>query len=428
MIFVTVGTHEQQFNRLLEAVDEIISSGVIPEDEKVIVQSGYCTYRMQHATEQHQFIPHDEMLLLIQQARIVITHGGPSSFLPVVQSGKIPIVMPRRSEFHEHVNDHQVDFTHAVEQRLHNIIITNNTHELLLAIQEVSEIQRIGRMQSKPHNKEFCSKLNSVVDSLFINTLPDISIPGQENTVTSMQKSSPLISVVIRTYNEEKHIGDLLESLQKQTFDDYEVIVVDSESTDSTTKIAKQYAANIVSIQKKDFNYSYASNIGVKHSHGKIVCFLSGHSVPVSNTYLEQIAQVFQNNSIGGCYGDVIALPDGSITEKLYNKLGYLKNKIMNRDSDIIIENNIHAGVLSCSNAAILRELLIQHPFVDALGKGGEDVELAYRILKDEYSIARIPSLLVYHSHGLGPIQFFRQLKAWKSMYRAVLEYIRVNP
>ena len=166
MIFVTVGTHEQQFNRLLKAVDEVISSGAIPEDEKVIVQSGYCTYRMQHATEQHQFIPHDEMLSLIQQARIVITHGGPSSFLPVVQAGKIPIVMPRRSEFHEHVNNHQVDFTHAVEQRLHNITFIYTKAELISAIINKEEDTRHQVDTGVSHNREFCFELQNAVREL----------------------------------------------------------------------------------------------------------------------------------------------------------------------------------------------------------------------------------------------------------------------
>lgn len=167
MIFVTVGTHEQQFNRLLEAVDEIISSGAIPEDEKVIVQSGYCTYRMQHATEQHKFIPHDEMLSLIQQARIVITHGGPSSFLPVVQVGKIPIVMPRRSEFHEHVNDHQVDFTREIDARLRTILVTQNVSELENAITQYERISSDRLCQVKSSNQHFNNKLQEIVYDIF---------------------------------------------------------------------------------------------------------------------------------------------------------------------------------------------------------------------------------------------------------------------
>ena len=95
------------------------------------------------------------------------------------------------------------------------------------------------------------------------------------------------ISVVIRTYNEEKHIGEVLESLKNQTYSNFEVIILDSQSTDNTTKIAQSYGVSIKQIEKKKFNYSYASNKCVEYATGDLVCFLSGHSVPKRNNYLE---------------------------------------------------------------------------------------------------------------------------------------------
>lgn len=89
------------------------------------------------------------------------------------------------------------------------------------------------------------------------------------------------ISAVIRTYNEQKHIREVLESLKKQTYKNFETIILDSESTDDTLKIASEYDVIIEHIKKTDFNYSYASNRCVELSTGDIVCFLSGHSVPV---------------------------------------------------------------------------------------------------------------------------------------------------
>lgn len=59
------------------------------------------------------------------------------------------------------------------------------------------------------------------------------------------------------------------------------------------------------------------------------MCFLSGHSVPKRNNYLELANKVFQDERIGGCYGEVIALPDGSFSEKMFNGLGYIKSKLI---------------------------------------------------------------------------------------------------
>lgn len=232
------------------------------------------------------------------------------------------------------------------------------------------------------------------------------------------------ISVAIRTYNEQKHLGEVLESLKKQTYDKFEVVILDSESTDDTLNIASKYDVRIEHIKKADFNYSYASNKLVELAKGDIVCFLSGHSVPVKNTYLEEVNSIFQNEKIGGCYGDVIALPDGSFTEKAFNRLGYIKNKIKGNNEGMKLEKEIHPGIFSCSNACARRELLIKHPFAVELGKGGEDIEVAYRIIQDGYYIASVPDLLVMHSHGKKFFKFIQEYRSWRTMWEDVLEYI----
>ena len=232
------------------------------------------------------------------------------------------------------------------------------------------------------------------------------------------------ISIVIRTYNEGKHIGQLLESIEKQSYRNYELIIVDSGSNDKTLEIIKKYNVNLVLIKKEEFNYSYASNVGVKNSTGDIVCFLSGHSIPVNNNYLETINTIFQNSTIGAMYGDEIALSDGSITEKVYNFLGYVKNKIKGFGKKVFLETKIHPGIFSCNNAAARRNLLEKHPFKIELGKGGEDVEVAYRILQDGYFIAKVPKLLVRHSHGKKFRDFVQQLRDWKMMYQKVERFI----
>ena len=109
MIFVTVGTHEQQFNRLIEYVDRLNL------DEDVFIQTGYSTYIPKNCRWK-AMISHDEMVAYAEQADVIITHGGPGSIMLALQFGKIPIVVPRQKTFGEHVNDHQVDFSRRLEQ------------------------------------------------------------------------------------------------------------------------------------------------------------------------------------------------------------------------------------------------------------------------------------------------------------------------
>ena len=65
-----------------------------------------------------------------------------------------------------------------------------------------------------------------------------------------------------------------------------------------------------------------------------------------------------------------------------------------------------------------------KNKFKEELGRGGEDVEMAYSIINNGYIIARSPELLVKHSHGSGILKFIREFKNWRSMYKDVLDYI----
>nr|WP_308623734.1 glycosyltransferase [uncultured Eisenbergiella sp.] len=163
MIFVTVGTHEQPFNRLIEYIDGLKKDGAIAE--AVIIQIGYSTYEPKYCRWQKLF-SYQEMLKLVGEARIVITHGGPSSFIMPLQIGKTPIVVPRRHEFNEHVNDHQVTFSKAVAERMGTIIVVKEMDKLGETITNYDEI--IGGMESglTSNNAKFCEEFEKIVSSM----------------------------------------------------------------------------------------------------------------------------------------------------------------------------------------------------------------------------------------------------------------------
>lgn len=164
MIFVTVGTHEQPFNRLIKKVDELVADGTITEP--VVMQTGFSTYVPKHC-EWHKMLSYDEMKRYIDEARIVITHGGPASFIEVLQAGKIPVVVPRLAEFGEHVNDHQEEFAQVVNKRYGNIIVIENVSELARTLLDYETITRDMDSSTLNHNEMFNDKLNKIVDSLF---------------------------------------------------------------------------------------------------------------------------------------------------------------------------------------------------------------------------------------------------------------------
>lgn len=170
MIFVTVGTHEQPFNRLVEYIDNLKKEGVLQED--VIMQTGFSTYEPKYCTYQKLF-PYKEMERLNREARLVITHGGPSSFLVPLQEGKVPIVVPRQKQFNEHVNNHQLEFAKAVEQRQKNIIVVENIQDLKDVILHYDERVEGMNPSSAVHNNErFNEEFEKIVDDMLRDRKP----------------------------------------------------------------------------------------------------------------------------------------------------------------------------------------------------------------------------------------------------------------
>lgn len=161
MIFVTVGTHEQQFNRLVEYMDKWSMN----HDEEVVIQTGFSTYEPTHCRWQKLF-PYGEMIKNVDDARIVITHGGPSSFIMPLQIGKIPIVVPRNHEFDEHVNNHQIDFCRKVEERQGNIIVVEDIQKLGETLEQYDSI--VGNMKNglTSNNERFCKEFEKIVNGL----------------------------------------------------------------------------------------------------------------------------------------------------------------------------------------------------------------------------------------------------------------------
>ena len=108
MIFVTVGTHHQPFERLLVALDGL--------DDELVVQYGP-GQPPASASYAEAFMPFDEMLSRFREADTVITHAGVGSIICASREGHVPLVVPRRHELDEHVDDHQVELTRALAER-----------------------------------------------------------------------------------------------------------------------------------------------------------------------------------------------------------------------------------------------------------------------------------------------------------------------
>jgi len=220
-------------------------------------------------------------------------------------------------------------------------------------------------------------------------------------------------SIILRIKNEEKWLRECLSRIFDQTYKNFEVIVVDSGSTDRSLEIARKFPVKIFSIKPEEFSYPYACNFGCRHAQASKYCvFLSGHSLPISRTWLEDGIAAFESDKILGVYGHIWPLPDASFWEKIFfNKYLQFLTGVFRKN----IVNKKGLGVLGFTNAIIRRDLWEKYNLDESYGVGGEDTAWADYWFKKGYHAVKSPKFSVYHSHGLSLIGLYKQLKYWKS-------------
>ena len=196
-------------------------------------------------------------------------------------------------------------------------------------------------------------------------------------------------SIVIRAYNEEKHIGQLLDGISSQTLKEREVILVDSGSTDETAKIAEEKGARIVRIKKDEFTFGRSLNRGVEAATGEFIINISAHCYPVYPDWLEQLIKPFEDPKIAVTYGKQRGGEDNHYSEHQWFKY-YFPDEPQPRQVNPYTHN---------ANAAIRRDLWEEHKYNEAL-TGLEDLEWSSWALEKGYFAAYVPEAEAIHKHS----------------------------
>jgi exopolysaccharide biosynthesis glucuronosyltransferase PssE len=136
---VSVGNAHQTFHRLLEAVERI--ANLLPQP--VIIQYGHTPYHSRRC-QAHAFIAMSEYERLISESSLVILHAGGGGVLLAVHAGKVPVLMPRRAKYGEHVDDHQVENAKALAAN-GNVVVAEEPDDLIVAVEEAMKRQLMPR-------------------------------------------------------------------------------------------------------------------------------------------------------------------------------------------------------------------------------------------------------------------------------------------
>jgi len=206
------------------------------------------------------------------------------------------------------------------------------------------------------------------------------------------------ISLIIPTYNAEKYLHKILKSLKNQTID-FELIVIDSSSTDNTVEIAKLFTNNIIIIPQNEFDHGGTRTKAGKLAKGDILIYLTQDALPFNEYTIENIIKVFKNKSISAAYGRQLPYEDTTLFGKHLREFNYTKNDYI-RNSAEIKEFGLKTAFLSDSFAAYRKSSLEKIGwFKDGLILG-EDTYAGAKIILDGGSIAYVSDAQVYHSHS----------------------------
>lgn len=159
MILVILGTQDKPFTRLLKAIDKEIKNGNIKE--KVMVQAGYTKYKSKNM-EIFDFVSNDKLLELIDNANIIITHGGVGSILESIKADKKIIAIARLKKYGEHVNDHQKQIIENFKN-LDYLIELNDLKDL---VDTISKIKKFKPKKYTSNTNNMVKLLENYIDSL----------------------------------------------------------------------------------------------------------------------------------------------------------------------------------------------------------------------------------------------------------------------
>ena len=152
MIFVTLGSQRFQFNRLLQKLDELVSSKIIKEE--IFAQIGYSDYIPKYF-KYKKFLDREEYAQMEEKADMIITHGGTGAIMGAVKKRKKVIAVPRLERYGEHVDDHQIQILKQFDEM-----------EIIEACYEIERLEEVFIKSQNTVYKSYKSNTEEIIASI----------------------------------------------------------------------------------------------------------------------------------------------------------------------------------------------------------------------------------------------------------------------
>ena len=217
-------------------------------------------------------------------------------------------------------------------------------------------------------------------------------------------------SIVIRAYNEEKHIGRLLDGIACQTVQGPEIILVDSGSTDQTVTVAAGFPVKIIHIPPEEFSFGRSLNLGITEARHEFIVLVSAHVYPVYPDWLERLLEPFAEAKVGLSYGK----------QRGDTKTNFSEQQVFAHwFPDHSSPRQLHP-FCNNANAAIRRSLWEGHPYDETL-TGLEDLAWGRWLIDQGLALAYVAEAEMIHIHRETPHgvynRYRREAMAFKRLF-----------
>jgi rhamnosyltransferase len=218
-------------------------------------------------------------------------------------------------------------------------------------------------------------------------------------------------SIIILTRNGEATIGECLGQIYTQNYTDFEVIVIDSASTDRTLDILSNFPVKVFNIKVEEFGHGKTRNYGAKLAKGKYLVYLTQDAIPFNENWLENLLQNFNDKDVAGAYSRNVPKEGCDPFEARYITRGWGTEKQLKSIKDPA--SNYPASYkelvfFSNTSSCIRKDVWEKIPFDDNLVQT-EDQDWARNVLEAGYKISYDPASMVLHSHNNSLKTLFRK-------------------
>jgi rhamnosyltransferase len=214
-------------------------------------------------------------------------------------------------------------------------------------------------------------------------------------------------SIIVLTKNGGDNFPKLLERFFSQEYAaGFEVIVIDSGSTDGTLEIAKKYPLRLVTIDPGEFHHGKTRNLGAGLAEGKYLVYITQDALPVNNEWLQRLTDNLKDTETAMVIGRQVPWENTKPPEKFFYHYNFpdFRITVKSNAADYYHDNVFISNV----NSAIRRDIWQRYRFSESIVMA-EDKEIAIRLLNDRFSVLYEPEAVVFHAHNMSMKEAFER-------------------